>query len=268
MSANAPAPYEVSAFNTAVTSENKIHDDDVARRFGFTGALVPGVEVYAYMTHMPVARWGRAWLERGGAECRFLKPVYDGNIARVTAREDKGVLDLTVESGGVLCATGHAVLADAAAAPAVDSLPLGALPQERPKANESNLAPGVSLGMAPVTVDRAALQQYLADIRERDDIYLRENLVHPGQILRLCNAALVQSVVLGPWIHVGSRLRNFSAARVGQELTLRNRITSNGVTKGHSIVEFDALAVADGAHVIAQITHTAIWRPRHVVVAA
>lgn len=268
MSANAPAPYEVSAFNTAVTSENKIHDDDVARRFGFTGALVPGVEVYAYMAHMPVARWGRAWLERGGAECRFIKPVYDGNIAHVTAREDKGVLDLTVESGGVLCATGHAVLADVAQPPPFDSLPLGALPQERPKANESNLAPGVSLGLAPVTVDRAGLQQYLADIRERDDIYLRENLVHPGQILRLCNAALVQSVVLGPWIHVGSRLRNFSAARVGQELTLRNRITSNGVTKGHSIVEFDALAVADDAQVVAQITHTAIWRPRHVVEAA
>ena len=259
------APYDVKAFNTAVTSENKIHDDDVARRFGFTGALVPGVEVYAYMAHMPVARWGRAWLERGAAECKFIKPVYDGNVARVTAREDKGVLDLSVESGGALCATGHAVLPEAAQAPAVDSLPLGKLPSERPKASESNLAPGVSLGLAPVAIDRAALQQYLADIRETDGIYLQEGLVHPGQILRLCNAALVQSVVLGPWIHVGSRLRNFSAARVGQELTLRNRITSNGVTKGHAIVEFDALAIADGKQVVAQITHTAIWRPRHVV---
>ncbi len=262
------APYDVRAFNTAVTSENKIHDDDVARRFGFTGALVPGVEVYAYMAHMPVARWGRAWLERGAAECKFIKPVYDGAIARVTAREDKGVLDLTVESGGVLCASGHAILADAGAPPAPDSLPLGALPAERPKASESNLAPGVSLGLAPVTIDRAALQQYLADIRETDGLYLQEGLVHPGQILRLCNAALVQSVVLGPWIHVGSRLRNFSAARVGQELTLHNRITSNGVTKGHAIVEFDALAIADGKQVVAQITHTAIWRPRHVVEAA
>ncbi len=265
---SALAPYDVSAFNTAATSENKIHDDDVARRFGFTGALVPGVEVYAYMARMPVARWGRAWLERGGAECRFVKPVYDGNIARVSAEEANGVLNMRVDSGGVLCATGHAILVDAAPAPAFDSLPLGVLPAERPKASESNLAPGLSLGLAPVTIDRAALQQYLADIREQDGLYLRENLVHPGQILRLCNAALVQSVVLGPWIHVGSRLRNYSAARVGQELTLRNRITSNGVSKGHAIVEFDALAVADGQQVVAQITHTAIWRPRHVAEAA
>ena len=66
--------YHVEAFNTAKESENKIHDDAVARRFGFKGGLVPGVEVYAYMTHLPVARWGRAWLDRGSAECRLLKP--------------------------------------------------------------------------------------------------------------------------------------------------------------------------------------------------
>jgi len=53
---------EVSAYNTAAASDNRIHDDCVARRFGFRGGLVPGVEVYAYMAHMPVARWGRAWL--------------------------------------------------------------------------------------------------------------------------------------------------------------------------------------------------------------
>jgi acyl dehydratase len=84
--------YEVRAFNTAAASENKIHDDAVARRFGFHGALVPGVEVYAYMTHVPVARWGRAWLEGGAADCRFLKPVYDGAVARVTASAEHGGL--------------------------------------------------------------------------------------------------------------------------------------------------------------------------------
>jgi hypothetical protein len=81
MAAAALAPYCVEAFNTAKVSENKIHDDAVARRFGFGGGLVPGVDVYAYMTHLPVVRWGRAWLERGAAECRFQKPVYDGDIA-------------------------------------------------------------------------------------------------------------------------------------------------------------------------------------------
>jgi hypothetical protein len=57
--------YAVVAYNTAHASENKIHDNTVARRFGFAGGLVPGVDVYAYMAHLPVARWGRAFLAHG-----------------------------------------------------------------------------------------------------------------------------------------------------------------------------------------------------------
>src|ERR1700757_2507488 len=107
-------PYRVEAFNASKESENKIHDDTVARRFGFGGGLVPGVDVYGYMTHLPVLRWGRAWLERGSAECRFLKPVYDGDIASVSAREVDGRLDISVESRSELCATGTAMLPDEA----------------------------------------------------------------------------------------------------------------------------------------------------------
>ena len=47
--------YRVTAYNTSKQSENKIHDDTVARRFGFSGGLVPGVDVMAYMMHL--ARW-------------------------------------------------------------------------------------------------------------------------------------------------------------------------------------------------------------------
>ena len=108
------------------------------------------------------------------------------------------------------------------------------------------------------------LGNYLDDIRETEPIYRTEGLVHPGQILRLANQALVQNVVLGPWIHVGSKLRNYAAVHVGQQLTLRSRITSNAVSKGHAIVEFDAIVVADGQRSVAEITHVAIWRPRQV----
>ena len=102
--------YRVSAHNTSKLSENKIHDDTVARRFGFSGGLVPGVDVMAYMMHLPVAKWGRAFLERGLIEARFVKPVYDGETAEVTAVEDNGVLTLEVVSRGTLCATGSASL--------------------------------------------------------------------------------------------------------------------------------------------------------------
>src|SRR5688572_11121619 len=117
--------HSVRAVNLSASSENKIHDDTVAQRFGVRGALVPGVEVFAYMAHVPVAHFGRAWLERGQAECRFLKPVYDGDIARVPATHDRDGLALAVESAGERCATGHASMPAPQPVPAVDSLPVG-----------------------------------------------------------------------------------------------------------------------------------------------
>src|SRR5436309_9720524 len=105
-----PETYRVQAYNTAKLSENKMHDDTVAKRFGFSGGLVPGVDVMAYMMHMPVARWGRAFLEHGLIEARFIKPVYDGEMTDVTAEETNGVLAIEVKSRGDLCATGSASL--------------------------------------------------------------------------------------------------------------------------------------------------------------
>ena len=265
----AMAAYEVNAFNTATASENKIHDDATARQFGFRGGLVPGVEVFAYMAHLPVARWGRRWLESGEAECRFLKPVYDGAIARVSATEDGDALVLCVMSGPDRCAEGRAsIAAERRPTPAIDALPAGAPPAERPAASETSLAPGRALGITPLTISRAMLGSYLDDIRETEPVYRAEGLVHPGQILRLANMALVQNVVLGPWIHVGSKLRNHAAVHVGEQLTLRSKITANAISKGHAMVEFDAIVVADGQRSVAEISHVAIWRPRQVAVIA
>src|SRR5690242_19473506 len=95
----------VEAYNTAKQSENKMHDDTVARRFGFAGELVPGVDAMAYMMHPPVAEWGRSFLERGLMDARFLKPVYDGETVEVRGSESDGVLTIEVLSRGELGAT-------------------------------------------------------------------------------------------------------------------------------------------------------------------
>src|ERR1700756_2285561 len=131
-------PYRVSAYNTAKTSENKIHDDATARRFGFTGGLVGGVHVYAYMTHQPVARWGLAWLERGTGDCKFAKPVYDGDIAEIIGDETADGLSLRVMSRGELCATGSAALPTSATAPSAADFSPATPPSHdaRPAADE------------------------------------------------------------------------------------------------------------------------------------
>jgi hypothetical protein len=264
--AAAAAVREVVARNLSRHSENRIHDDDTARRLGFAGGgLVPGVEVHAYACHPAVRRWGRAWLERGWAETRFLKPVYDGRIARVEAVEAREDLSLAVRSEGVLCATGEAGLSHPRALPELGGWPEPPAPPAaaaRPPASEASLAPGTLLGIAPWRPTAADLAEYLRGVGETDELYARDGLAHPGQILRLCNRTLVENVVLGPWIHVGSRVENFAAGRVGQAFTLRARVLSNEERKGHGMVELDALVVADGAAPVARVRHRAIWRLR------
>jgi hypothetical protein len=262
--------YRVQAYNTAHSSENKIHDDAVARRFGFSGALVPGVEVYAYMMHLPVERWGRAFLERGAAQCRFSNPVYDGATAEVSGRddgEDGGAIDIDVTSAGKSCATGSARLpADAPAPPALDRFPLAPPPamESRPAASPATLRVGAILGSIPMAASREHAAGYLHDVRETDGLYAREGLVHPGTVLRMGNLALLQNVLLGPWIHVGSAAQNFSAAKVGETLLARSRVAANYERKGHLFVELDVLVLGEGTRPLAQLRHTAIYKPRQV----
>ncbi len=257
--------HRVKAYNTAHASENKIHDDAVAKRFGFTGGLVPGVEVHAYMMHLPVERWGRAFLERGVAESRFGSPVYDGEIAEMTAREEGDALVLEVNSQGRKCATGSARLEpQPPAAPAIADYPPGTPPQpeKRPEASETTLPLGGLLHSFALEVTPDYAANYLKDVRETDGLYAREGLVHPGIVLRICNMTLLQSVRMGPWIHVGSAVRNHSVAKVGETLTGRGRIAANYERKGHRFVEFDALVLAGGVRPVAVVRHTAIYRPR------
>jgi hypothetical protein len=268
MSAARVGSYSVAAYNTAKSSENKIHDDTVARRFGFRGGLVPGVDVYAYMTHLPVERWGRAWLERGTAECRFLKPVYEGNTAIVTAEPSDGGMTVQVTSQGELCASGTAALPAAAPVPpAPDSFVSVSPPEVRPPADEDSLAGDTWLGTRPLLVTAEFAAEYQQNVRETDTRYISEGLVHPGLILRACNWALSHNVVLGPWIHVGSNIDNFAAARVGDELSARARVIANYERKGHRFVELDTLVLANGRTPIARVAHTAIYRPRQVAAA-
>ena len=96
----------------------------------------------------------------------------------------------------------------------------------------------------------------------RDPIFAREGLGHPGLLQRVMNKVLVDNAILGPWIHVGSRMQLLSAARTGDELTARAKVTGNYDKKGHRFVELDALVVANGKTPLAHCQHIAIYQPR------
>ena len=212
-----------------------MHDDTVAKRFGFSGGLVPGVDVMAYMMHLPVKQWGRAFLERGLIEARFVKPVYDGETADVTGALSDGVLTIEVESRGELCATGSAWLPASAPSFSLTDYSDTAAVTDRKPVSASSYQVEKWLGTLPRAWAGEAATEYLTDVRETDPIYAAEGLGHPGMLQRLMNKVLVDNAILGPWIHVGSRMQLLAAGKSGDELTARAKVTGNYEKKGPSL---------------------------------
>src|SRR5437773_1576312 len=132
--------FHVSASAPVEPHENKIHEDDLARQYGFKGGLVPGVTVYAWMTHPVVEALGVEWLERGEFQARFAKPIYYEEPATIRARVASLTGDaVTIEvaahnSLGEVCGTATMTLGSGGGRAAGDARAnREALREERPR---------------------------------------------------------------------------------------------------------------------------------------
>ena len=265
-----PLPeYRVKARNTSLHGENPIHDDEFARRHGFRGGLVPGVTVYAYLTHPLVEVFGPAWLERGTAGVRFLRPVLEGEEATitgsVTARDPRGVTATLSASTPATtdCAVLTATVPAGTPTPANGALYRAApLPTERPPVSREHLTSLQALGTPEALYDDARATAYLESVADTQPLYRgASGFVHPAFFLDQANRAIDRNVRLGPWIHTASVVRHLSAARVGETLATRGRVRSLYEKKGREYVEVDLLIVAgERARPVAHVLHTAIYK--------
>jgi acyl dehydratase len=260
--------YRVVARNTATASANKIHDDAVARRYGFAGGLVPGVDVYAYMTHLPAAAWGVDWLERGSMRARFLAPVYEGEDVVIVAGETGPVpnarhlaLELRGPDGAVR-ASGEAHLPEDPQPRLWRDRRAGDQAHDPPEASPASLAPGTALALAPHGFHADNAGEYLTEIGENLPLYADHGVAHPGWLLRDANRVLSANVRLGPWIHVESVVQHHGLVHDGDTVQARATVTREWKRKGHRFVELDVGLIANGDRQVARVLHTAIYRPR------
>ncbi len=246
-----PREYRVVASNIDPTVDNKIHDDAVAQQFGFTGALVPGVELFAYATAPLVAAWGVPWLSGGGLDLRFRRPVYDGEEVTISALD--GQLRL-MGPAGTERATGS-FSAPTPQEPRRD-LPSAPLPDRLLALDELAVGP---LGTVELDGTVADNEAYVDAVAEPAPLYRQQPLAHPGALLRLVNLVLMRNVDLGPWIHTASAVRMLAPAHLPATMTVRAEVTALTERNGSSYVHYDALVLADGVPVM-DVAHTAIYR--------
>jgi acyl dehydratase len=242
--------YTITAHNLATGSENRIHADDVARRYGFRGGLVPGVTVYGYVA---TGLAGPDWVARGRAEVRFRKPCYEGDPLEIDLGPDGAI---EVRSRGEVCVTGRASVGAGNRGPAVASHDLAPAPSGRPLAAESSLAKGTSLGRIPLPTGEEALTSYLEKIGAGDWAL---DALHPGMLLEGANWVLAANVVLPPWIHVESSIVHRRAVRVGEAVEVHAAVAEEWERKGHRFVALD-VAWRSPVDVVAAGRHVAIWR--------
>ncbi len=256
--------YAVNAFNTATESANKIHDDAVAKNLGFRGGLVPGVDVYAYLCHLPADEWGVDWLTRGTMTARFASPVYDGDdvtVDGVLAADNVMEVTLTDSTGG-FCASGAATLpVEVVAPPDPADWPDFPADGNRAKASPDTLI-SLPLGWLDVGFHSDNAIAYLDDIREAASLFRVDGYAHPGWLLRYCNFVLTSNVELGPWIHVESTTQFFSPVADGERVQTRAKVTGVDERGGHRFVDLDILQLADAIRPVARVSHRAIYQPR------
>jgi len=254
--------YRVRANNTATASTNKIHDDDVARQYGFSGGLVPGVDVYAYMTHPVVARFGRAFLERGTMHARFRRPVYDGRFVTIDTTGTDELSLVVRDDTGEECAAGRAGAEPSAPLPSVEKYPRAELPNPAPPATAEALRATEPLGTVDTVFDAEKAGEYLDAVRETHPMYALEGIAHPGWLLRRANRILARNVALGPWIHVESTVEHFGLVRDGDKVSTLGHVTDLFERGGHEFVTLDILVVANDNTPVMRVDHTAIYHPR------
>ena len=259
------APYRVRTHNASSHSENRIHSDDVAKRFGFKGALVPGVTVFAHMTRPLVERYGEGWLARGLAEVRFAKPAYEGDLLTIETRDCPSGHELTcVNAEGTELARMTASVQRTLTAPdpraeVAPAPPIG----ERPEVSWDLMEisrPFPALAWHPTQADNL---QWCDDVRDDLPIFREGHapLLHPGLVLRQANMVLRNRFTLPAWIHTGSQVIFRHALRAGHPYEVRAIPEEKWNRKGHELVRL-YVAIVSANHVMAEVLHTAIFRPR------
>ena len=252
--------YQVQAQNFSTQHENKIHSDAMAKRYGFAGALVPGVAVYGHLTYPLVKTQGPDWLSHATVELKLRKPAYDGDLLDIELTGSPNAQQQ------VQCHARNLLLADITSQPLTAGQranPPNALLDTEPKDPNrptiawNNLVPNQPFRSWNWHAGAVENESYCDQIRDGQSIY--RNYVHPHWILSQANRALTREYLMPTWIHVGSRIHHYAPVMVGDDLVVQVLPTQKWRNKGHEFIKI-YVAYRRGNLVTTEIEHTAIFQ--------
>ncbi|PCJ16724.1 MAG: hypothetical protein COA96_18260 [SAR86 cluster bacterium] len=258
---------QILALNDAESSENRIHSDDIAAKYGFTGALVSGVNVFGYLTQPMVEAYGEDWLTQGVMDVIFLKPAYQDDLLSIktdtqnSENHQRHHITSAFNAQGVLLAKLESWRPESL--PAINELSSvsgGKNPEPREVIQWDLIhlqQPAAAHLWQPSKTDN---ELRIGAQRDTSAIYSGENgFIHPYYLLDSCNKALMRMFILPAWIHTRSRLTIRQPIKVGQEIDVRAIPIEKWERKGHQFIKL-YIAMWVNGEVALEVDHTAIFK--------
>jgi len=260
-------PMQILALNNAEQSENRIHSDEIAQRYGFSGALVSGVNVFGYLTQPLVRAYGESFLQQGIMDVLFLKPAYQDNLLSIQTENlgqescQRNHLTSIVNEDNVLLAKLESWLPDELP----PTNPLANMESGKQETDRAEINWDAIILNKPCPYfqwqptqeendEHVAVQRDQFDAYQGSDAYL-----HPFFILDACNKALMRMFYLPAWIHTGSKLVIRKALRLGETIEVRTMPIEKWERKGHQFIKL-YIAMWESDSVALEVEHTAIFK--------
>ena len=238
--------WKASALNTAPDSENQIHSDDLAKRYGFKGGLVPGVTVSAYLLHPVIESAGMDWLEKGYANCKITSPLYDKENFEVISNipsEGQTNTFLKNEDGKIIANAETKILENISSKPKYRGDPLI---QEDFKAPVASFAEWKNLKKEGCKAfkfhwggDNPLI--YLSDEKKLPLILQPSKSGHANLsfLLGCANWILAGNVFMNPWVHLQTKSQNYETVSLETTLISEMSVIDFYEKKGHEFIEVE-----------------------------
>jgi acyl dehydratase len=250
--------YKFIAQNFSESSENKIHSDEMAKKFGFKGALVPGVAVYGHLSWPLVDQHGPSWLEQSVDSLRLISPAYHGDNLTLNLREADTLqtVDCHNPDGELL-----AQVTSASQVPEPEYLELlngnSYKPSGRVEISWDTVNEGEIYAPWNVTITPEMNHKYTSEVADEQEIFAE--FAHPHLLLSLANNALMSEYIMPTWLHVGSETRRRAALKVGDTINVRAVTLDKWQKKGHEFIR-TWVTYWRGEEMTTDILHTAIFK--------
>ena len=246
---------------------NPIHSTEVAKQYGFGGALVGGVTVWGWTTPTVIEALGEEWLDHGWAEFRFRQPTYPGDKVRIVAEREPSASWSVVMSNqdGEDCVIGRVGLGDAAwidefvtpdrmtAAPAPDPKPVLVLDH----------AP-VGEDWVPNLVDATPefARTFATNQQHSDDPRFvgKSPRLHPAWTAGWAEGLLRHNFAIPSSMHTQSRVQHLAPITAGMKVTGGAHLLEVYERRGHHFCNFDVLLRDEEGTDLARLRHWTVFR--------